>query len=582
MRSLHDWIYDVEAGPFRAWLVRLAIFLLVTGLAVWIGIREFNGLRTFEAMDLAQQAAQIAEGRGFKTLLIRPLALWQVRSNLGEQAPSVGSFPETLTPPLYPVLLASLFKAGTAAKMFSFEMSAEALKGFRIYPPDYLVLILQLSLVVLTVLAVYQWAQRQFDVGTGVLAVTFFLGSSSVWSSAVAGGTSLLIVFLYALAGWLLCLGTTAQDSSPEDESGAGGWIWFFLAGLTLGAAALVQFVQIWPVLASLGLAWVVLRRGKMAVSLGVLLMVAAFCGWLARLWMVSRNPVGLNWAYLLADSANFPGEMVWRTYNFDMEKTDIWRRLGGSILRGFSDLISAGPALCGNAIAGSLALIGVFHAYRRPSAAAGRFFWGGLFGVLVVATAFIQRSKQTDLHPILLVMLPFACVYGSAYLWILIERWKIHLELVGRLFAILVALLASWPTLARLVLPEPSPFAYPPTYPPIFVFMRSWFEPGELQAGDLPAAEAWYAQQPTLWLPTTREDFLKIHDRVSPVFSILLTPASSDSRMYSQMLVDNSEWKEWADLIRRQKPPDLPQAFATSLPPNNDYLLLSIQKRWN
>jgi len=61
-----------------------------------------------------------------------------------------------------------------------------------------------------------------------------------------------------------------------------------------------------------------------------------------------------------------------------------------------------------------------------------------------------------------------------------------------------------------------------------------------------------------------------------------LLTPASSDVRMYSQMLADNSEWKEWSDLIRRQKPPDLPQAFATSLPPNNEYLLLSIQKRWN
>ena len=111
---------------------------------------------------------------------------------------------------------------------------------------------------------------------------------------------------------------------------------------------------------------------------------------------------------------------------------------------------------------------------------------------------------------------------------------------------------------------------------------MRSWFEPGEFQASDLPAAEAWYAEQPTLWLPMTREDFLKIHDRVAPVFSILLTPASSDVRMYSQMLSDNAEWKEWADLIRRQKPPDLPQAFATSLPPNNDYLLLSIQKRWN
>jgi hypothetical protein len=111
---------------------------------------------------------------------------------------------------------------------------------------------------------------------------------------------------------------------------------------------------------------------------------------------------------------------------------------------------------------------------------------------------------------------------------------------------------------------------------------MRSWFQPNELQASDLPWAEAWYTGVPTLWLPSTREDFLKIHDRVTPVFSILLTPMSSDVKMYSQMLVDNSEWKSWSDLIRRQKPPDLPQSFVTSLPPNNEYLLLSMQKRWN
>jgi hypothetical protein len=273
---------------------------------------------------------------------------------------------------------------------------------------------------------------------------------------------------------------------------------------------------------------------------------------------------------------------MFWRTYSFDMSKTDLWRRIGGSILRGFADLIMQGPALVGNAVAGTLALVAGLHAFRRPSAAIGKKIWGGVALVLIVATAFVQRSKESEGHGILMVLLPVACVYGSAYLWILIERWKIHLELVGKLVAILVAGLACWPTMARLVLPEPPPFAYPPTYPPIFLFMRSWFEPGEVQASDLPAAMAWYAEQPTLWLPSTREDFLKIHDRVAPVFSILLTPVSSDARMYSQMLAENSEWSEWADLIRRQKPPDLPQAFATSLPPNNDYLLLSIQKRWN
>ena len=582
MSSLQEWVYNVEAGPIRIWLVRLSLALLVIGLGAYIGIREFNGLRNFEAMDLAQQARQVAEGKGYTTLLIRPLALWQVRGNLGTQAPSVREFPETLTPPLYPTLLAGVFKTGMLARLISFELSSEDLKGFRIFPPDLAVLALQLVLLVGTALAVYGWAQKQFDIGTGVLAVVMFLGSSPLWTYAVSGGCTLLAVFLYAWAGWLSCLGLCREEENVESGQTGGSWFWFISAGGVLGLTALTQVIHIWPVLAVLALSAFLLPKGKWAMGLGLGLAVGIFSAWLFRLWLVSGNPIGLNWAFLLTDSPNFPGDLVWRIYSFDMEKPDVWRRVGGAMLRGLTDLISQGPAVVGNAVAGTLAVVGFLHAFRRSSASVARNLWGGAALVLILATAFVQRSREIEGHRILMVLLPAACVFGAAYLWILIERRKLHLDLLANLVALGVAGLAAWPTLTRLVLPEPPPFAYPPTYPPIFLFMRSWFEPGELQASDLPAAEAWYAEQPTLWLPATREDFLKIHDRVAPVFSILLTPASSDAKMYSQMLADNSEWKEWVDIIRRQKPPDLPQAFATSLPPNNDYLLLSIQKRWN
>jgi len=581
MSTLQDWVYNVEAGPVRVWLVRIALFLMVLGLSAWMGIREFNGLRTPEAMDLAQQAKQLADGKGFTTLFVRPLALWQVRSNLGNDAPSITAFPETLTPPLYPILLAAAFKVGVVGKLISFEISGDALKGFRLYGPDALILVFHLVFLILSAFVVYGWASRQFDVGTGILAVCLFLGSSPLWSQAMAGGPSLLAIFLYASAGFFLCQGFSRNEMNAEADNPAISWPFFFFAGLLLGLTALVQMIHVWAVLAALIFAVLGMRQGKGPFLLGLLIVLGIFGAWLYRLWTVSGNPLGLNWAYFLVDSPRFPSDIVWRTYSFDMEKTDVWRRVGGSILRGLADLVGQGPALVGSALAGTLALVACVHNFRRASAGLGRSVWGITAASLFLATAFDQRSKQDEGHPILIVLLPAACVYGSAYLWILVERWKLHLELVGKLFAVLVALVACWPTLARLILPPPPPFAYPPTYPPIFLFMRAWFEPGELQASDLPAAEAWYAERPTLWLPVTREDFLKIHDRVAPVFSILLTPASSDAKMYSQMLAENSEWKEWADLIRRQKPPDLPQAFATSLPPNNDYLLLSVQKRW-
>ena len=582
MSTLQDWVYNVEAGPIRLWLVRTALFLILAGLAAWIGIREFNGLRTAEMMDLAQQARQLSTGKGFTTNFIRPLALWQLRSKMGNDAPPVSAFPETLGAPLYPILLGTCFKVGQMSSLVKFNLSADDVKGFRIYPADYLVLGLNVFFLLGASFSVYGWAARQFDIGTGVLAVVFFLGSASVWDQTVGGGLSLCLIFIYSLSGYLLFRGCQQGEEQEEGGGGGGGGVWVGLAGLVMGCAPLVQMIQIWPVLAFTCFGFYFLKQGRGWLLLGAGVGVTLFLVWMGRLWGLTGNPLGLNWAYFLSDSASYPGDLVWRTYTFDVDKTDVWRRIGGSVLRGLTSLVSQGPALCGSAVAGTLALIAMMHGFRKSSASQGRNLWGVTLLALCLATAFIYRGNESKGSPLLLVLLPVACVYGSAYLWIIIERWKLQMDLLGKIFAILVALLACWPTLSRLALPEPGPFNYPPTYPPIFLYIRSWFEPGELQASDLPAAEAWYTDQPTLWIPSTREDFLKIHDRVTPVFSILFTPASSDVKMYSQMMAENSEWSAWADLIRRQKPPDLPQAFATSLPPNNDYLLLSIQKRWN
>jgi len=319
----------------------------------------------------------------------------------------------------------------------------------------------------------------------------------------------------------------------------------------------------------------VLFHRGRIWLILGIAIPLVLFFAWLGWLWVKTRNPIGLNWAYLISDSAHYPGNLVWRTYNFDIEKTNVWSRILGSAIRGISFLISQGPISCGATLAGTLGLFSVLHGFRRISAATGKLLWLGGVGALILAMAFVVRDGGAGSYPVLIVLLPLASVYGAAGLFVLLERWNLEVDLLKKIFVVLFGIIATGPLIYQVARSESGPFAYPPTYPPIFLFMRSWFEPKEFQASDLPAAEAWYSNQPTLWVPATRE-------RVTPIFSILFTPASSDVKMYSQMLQENSEWAAWADVIRRQKPPDLPQSFVTSLPPNNDYLLLSIQKRWN
>jgi len=580
MSSLQDLVFNMEEGPLRNMLVKVALVLLTVGLVTWVGISQFNGLRTPEAMDLAQQARQIATGHGLTTQLIRPLALWQVRAKFGNNAPSVNQFPETLSPPLYPAILALVFKLGDVSKLVPLAVPPESIKSMRVYPPDYLVLGFNLLCVGLAALAVYLWGSGQFDVGTGFLAAVFFLGSTALWNQALSGGSVCILILLYAWAGYFFYLGLKGEED-PEGAVALGGG-WFGLAGFTVGLTPLVQMIHIWPAMALVCIGVILFQRGKVGLVLGFGIPFLLFLGWMAWLWASTRNPVGINWAYLISESAQYPGNLVWRTYSFDIEKTNVWQRILGSVVRGASFLISQGPILCGATVAGTLAVFSSLHNFRRPSAATGKLLWLGGVGALLLATAFIVRDEAGKFTPVPLVLLPLASVYGAAALFIFVDRWNLQIDLLAKIFVILVALLASAPIFSFVVQSSAPPFAYPPTYPPIFLFMRSWFEPKEFQASDLPAAEAWYSNQPTLWVPATRDDLIKIHDRVTPIFSILFTPASSDVKMYSQMMAENSEWSSWTDVIRRQKAPDLPQSFVTSLPPNNEYLLLSLQKRWN
>ena len=104
-------------------LVRVAAVLFAfIGLLVYYDLHCYHNFAAPEAMDTAQLAKNIADGKGFTTSFIRPFSVYLIqrhneaiyRSNPASPAADFGRIrglhPDIVNAPVYPVLLAGLLK----------------------------------------------------------------------------------------------------------------------------------------------------------------------------------------------------------------------------------------------------------------------------------------------------------------------------------------------------------------------------------------------------------------------------------------------------------------------------------------
>src|SRR5580704_19612129 len=115
-------IHAFEVGPASRVLRVTMLGLVVAMLALLYDVRAYQNLSAPEAMDAAQLARNISEGKGDTTLVIRPFSLYLVQNhNQMQLAGAVANtnldlaqiktaHPDLANPPFYPVLLAGWMK----------------------------------------------------------------------------------------------------------------------------------------------------------------------------------------------------------------------------------------------------------------------------------------------------------------------------------------------------------------------------------------------------------------------------------------------------------------------------------------
>ena len=109
MPFLQDIIHQLEVGGgkrfFRVGLAILAVLTLIFGYN-W---RAYKNMSNQEAMDSAQLARNLAQGRGYTTLFIRPFSIYLLKQQNQQKggvdpARLKDRHPDLANPPVYPVV----------------------------------------------------------------------------------------------------------------------------------------------------------------------------------------------------------------------------------------------------------------------------------------------------------------------------------------------------------------------------------------------------------------------------------------------------------------------------------------------
>src|SRR5208283_5552255 len=84
---VQNLIHKLEVGAGQRVLRSVVLTLVVVALVILYDLRAYRNFSTPEAMDSAQLARNIADGKGYTTLFIRPFSLYLVQShNQAKQA----------------------------------------------------------------------------------------------------------------------------------------------------------------------------------------------------------------------------------------------------------------------------------------------------------------------------------------------------------------------------------------------------------------------------------------------------------------------------------------------------------------
>ncbi|CAN5500315.1 hypothetical protein BH18VER1_BH18VER1_07660 [soil metagenome] len=559
-------VHTLEAGGLAVWVRRALALAVVLGIALFYLLHEFRGLATSQAMDQAQIGRNIAAGQGWRTDIVRPLAVGQLQAHDKNVAQRIWF--DTYHAPLPPLVDAVALRVIKS----KWKMTPRDV----IYLGDRVIAFTSICLFLAALVVCYFTARRLFDARLALLATSLVLLCDMMWQYSLSGLPQMLLLFLFNCAMYALVRTVQAQD-----DGGRVG-VWLAAVGGCFGLLALSHALTIWIFIPLLICSVFMFRPRGRAALIVLVAFSALYLPWLARNYVISGNPGGVA-IYSVLDGINRSEAGHMRRLQPDLKDVGpghFRNKIMGNIISQADSMFR----YLGWSIVASVFFVGLLYAYRRHDTAIIRWIvlamWSGAFlGMAAYGITEEQGVASNQLH---LLFVPMMTCYGLAFLLVQWNRLEIESRLARIAFLTLLFLLCSWPMVNNFFAPRKARVQWPPYVPPYISVLNDWMKPEELIASDMPWAISWYADRRSLYLPETVKAMTDFHDyglAGAPVNGLYLTPISGSQNKLADVL--KGEYKDWAGVILRSV--DLqkfPLPWATLLGLENECIFFSDHDR--
>lgn len=587
MPFLQDIIHKFEEGGGTRYVRWGVIALLVFSFTVAYNLRAFRNMGTEEAMDSAQLARNIAEGKGYSTSFIRPFSIYLIKKrNLetGRHETDIaqlrGNHPDIANPPVYPLVLAGLLKVvpldytvQTATRFWS------KLGQFQRYKPDFLISAFNQLLFFVLIVSVFYLARRLFDAQVAWLSAVILFGTELLWRFSVSGLSTMLLMLIFSGLIWVLVL--TDEEARATASRPGRLLLLGLLAGLTVGVGALTRYsfaLLIIPVLVYLILFGGKNRAGAMLAALAAFLVV--FVPWVVRNEVISGTPFGISTYAFMANHPNealFTGNRLERSLDPLLERPFLIAVTWHKFFVNLKPILQSELPRLGGSWLSAFFLVGLMVPFRKESTRQVRYFLLACIPLFIIAQAvgrthLSEDSPELNSENLLVLLAPFVVVYGVSLFFVLLDQMPLPLFELRYAVIVAFALLMWLPTLLVFFPPATVPIAYPPYSPPMIEVAAKEAKPNELVMTDIPWAMAWYGRRQAVWTTlrplkgptelTSTEDFFAINDLLKPITVLYLTPMTIDRRFLSQWFQSGEQaWGEFlvSILMNKRVPSQLP-----------------------